>query len=366
VTNNTVRAYDGRTGTQLWLKNSLANGIVLPVSHGRAANVLIRDTLGRSVVVAGADGSEHVVTAPQSLFSTQVALGDVDRDGNADFAIFTSPWNCDACSRSKLDAYSTATGRTLWSRVWRGPGLDSVTPIVDATGDGSADLIVRFTEPSYFEHSDVLVNGATGASPFTVPWRTYLFAVGDVNGDRHTDLVWSYHDGRRYPFEARSGVTGAVLWRAPFIPSSDPESDVLGPIGDVNADGVQEVGHGTAYGWVEPVEAFLDGRTGAATSEYRGTPLRASIDATGDDFADVVATGQQSWSVVATEGRTGSRLYAVPTPGFDYAPLTASDVTGDGKAEVFGYFIPAHRTGPDGTLLVIDGATHQVRWSAKP
>jgi hypothetical protein len=365
VTYPSLAAYDGRTGAMLWHKK--ASGLaVLPSSRGRAAQVLTRDSLSRPVVVSGKDGSEHLAGNPSLDDNQQVALGDLDHDGLADFALLSTLVNqLTMVYPQWIEARSSATGRTLWKRTWSSGRLTAVQPTSDATGDGAADLIVKSFDANII-YSDHLLSGSTGHNALDVPNATDLWAIGDVNGDGRTDIAAMPYD-RTDRVEVRAATNGTVLWRRVLPAFGNTGATDLGPTGDINADRVQDLAVGEYRGTTSQKEEFINGRTGAAAIRaWPGEPLRAAVDGAGDDFAYVDSADGKAWYLTATDGRTGARLFKLRVPGFGFGDLTAGDLTGDGKAEVLDYYVPIDRTGPDGTIVVIDGATHTQLWSSGP
>jgi hypothetical protein len=157
---------------------------------------------------------------------------------------------------------------------------------------------------------------------------------------------------------ARSGPTGAALWSRHLHPVAVPGDFDQGHIGDVDGDTIADLAFG---------DTFINGRTGAVTTHgLLGLPLFAAVDGTGDDFAYTNSDDNKTWTVTVNDGRTGTTIFTYALNAWDDGRLTAADVTGDRRAEVFGYFVPVPRTGPDGKLVAINAATHKLLWSAKP
>jgi hypothetical protein len=136
-------------------------------------------------------------------------LADLNGDGRMDLV---SRYFGPSAGTGNIEAgISTGSGFTyagLWTYGYSA-GYDMY--FADATGDGRADLIARYTG-----NGDVFVMRSTGTSfvwdtfsPWTVGWgSTYNLVFRDVTGDGKADLL-GRHSGNGSVFVARS--TGAAF-----------------------------------------------------------------------------------------------------------------------------------------------------------
>lgn len=288
------------------------------------------------LLVSGADGA---VTDP-GAFGVQAngwvaaaAVPDVSRDGLADFAVLTGDYDADTTTAT---AYSGTGGPALWtSSALPGAWTRAVVAVGDTNGDRTPDLAITDT---YHEEKAHLLDGKTGTRRWTKPGRAA--AIGDVNRDRKADVALF-----RYATQGRASVraevydnAGKLRWRAsralpagseagtPIPPPPPPPGETstnaaatrietfIGLGGDMNADGVPDVGYSIV---VTPEgdktrrdEGWVDGRTGRVRRDPAPdlVMLSGAVDGRGDD--SVVTTLDRGRLTVTTyAGDTGRLLW---------------------------------------------------------
>ena len=215
--------------------------------------------------------------------------------------------------------------------------------IADLDGDGDLEVAAATTE-------DALV--ARGAKDGREEWRVDLSTfgygrptVGNLTPAPGPEVVAS---------DIRGGVVAATgegreLWRVDLetLPLEQPTVWERPVVRDLDADGAPEVLLGTRGG---PVVLGADGdlewyAEGAAVHT-------ATVRTDGDDAVEVVTAGTDG--LRAYDGATGDLEWERDLPGSRVR--VAADVDGDGSAAVL-----VGRT--DGTVLAVDAATGETRWT---
>ena len=215
--------------------------------------------------------------------------------------------------------------------------------IADLDGDGDLEVAAATT-------ADALV--VRGVSDGREEWRVDLSTfgygrptVGNLTPAPGPEVVAS---------DIRGGVVAATgegreLWRVDLetLPPEQPTVWERPVVRDLDADGAPEVLLGTRGG---PVVLGADGdlewyAEGAAVHT-------ATVRTDGDDAVEVVTAGTDG--LRAYDGATGDLEWERDLPGSRVR--VAADVDGDGSAAVL-----VGRT--DGTVLAVDAATGETRWT---
>ena len=214
--------------------------------------------------------------------------------------------------------------------------------IADLDGDGDLEVVAATTE-------DALV--ARGAKDGREEWRVDLSTfgygrptVGNLTPAPGPEVVAS---------DIRGGVVAATgegreLWRVDLetLPPEQPTVWERPVVRDLDADGAPEVLLGTRGG---PVVLGADGDL-----EWyaEGAAVHTATVRTDDDAVEVVTAGTDG--LRAYDGATGDLEWERDLPGSRVR--VAADVDGDGSAAVL-----VGRT--DGTVLAVDAATGETRWT---
>lgn len=369
-------------------------------------------------------------------FGDQVSLiGDVDGDGLSEFAVSAFSEDTVATNGGSITVYSGATGVILLDLFGSSGELlgESLRRVGDVNGDGAADILTGSSgfvrvysgaDGSVLHDLPIVGWEVAGIGDFDgdgrddfmvssldritlysgsnaavlrdwhkpgIPFASDIDAVGDVNGDGVVDIVTGYetasHDSMGSVGAAfvLSGATGAVIHRF----AGDEESDRFGTrvrgVGDIDADGVPDIGVGaqevrpdppfasTNFGYVR----IFSGSTGEMLHEVRpvrndGDPWAWYLSGIGDvnldghdDFAVGSPRALGGGLVRIFSGRTGERILTVRPAYSDINGLGSDvdgryDVNGDGRADLF-FGAPGSGFGNAGRAFVYDGACFDVR-----
>lgn len=335
--------------------NGVGSGFVAVISGRSGATLLSLD--GR---------------APGQGFGGGVgAIGDIDADGHADFAVGAPADSAAGTRAGRVYVISGRTGATLFDLLGEGPGDlfgHSIAPAGDVNADGTPDLIVGAPEngdpvPNYGPGYAKVYSGRTGAVLHRFGGRSLMFeqghavaGVGDVNADGYADVAVAAPlddalQNRVGAARVYSGRDGSVLFTFRGQPTSDHFGACVAGVGDVDGDGVPDIGVGAPeMGTGLPGNcSIFSGRTGArirfvaaaAHMDMFGVSMCAVGDLDRDGSADfaVGAPGAlgMAGAVFVYRGRDGSlmRTVAGEVPGVMFGfPVRAGDITGDGFAEL--------------------------------
>jgi hypothetical protein len=268
------------------------------------------------------------------------AIGDVDRDGCADFAFTVG-----AAPNFCVEAWSGRDGRMLWQVERSGSNYDDGSTAVEALGDVDADGIpdVAFAAPSRPDDAwqggrlYVLsgVDGAERASfgdgTATGEAHESVSPIGDLDGDGCADILVRAVRGREWVVRVVSGRDGSTLREVPQL-SIGYGWSVAG-IGDFDGD------------------SFTDFAVGAPTFDDSDAPSHV-----------YVYSGRDGALLLDAEGASSGALFQPGWLGlvsFGICLKGAGDFNGDGcsdilvgEARFFG-FGPGN--GPDRTVVIAGG-----------
>lgn len=169
----------------------------------------------------------------------EIALGDIDRDGDLDIHLGTKWLSNSSDGRfALLKAFDLSRGDPDRVRL------------SDISGNGHLDVIVGA------EHADLLVWGEHPGGDGTGPWKEHLIAndfrhmsvaVGDMNLDGDMDVVSGAHkgDGKVNVYE---NLGGGKSWRPHVVDSGSPEIDHHNGtvLADLDGDGDLDI---VSIGW---------------------------------------------------------------------------------------------------------------------
>ena len=309
------------------------------------------------------------------------ALGDVDGDGRADFAVAVG---ADPAAASRIEVISGASGRAL--RIWRredaGPAL---APLVASTGDVDGDgrgellLTAQGLEPLVAS----LESGGFLFEPRALEggsrWVLAVASLGDADGDGRADHAFVRSGAGRTPsIQVVSGADAARLWSwSPVAREGEAGSQTrlalsIAPAGDADRDGRADLLVG-----VWPVQPFpaagsaiagrvlvLSGRDASVLREAAGpadgSPFGRSVarigDADGDGREDY-AVGTSGAVVLLSGADLGElrRVEELGDSGFGARVESAGDVDGDGRGDVLA--LSSAPPGRPARLRLISGGT---------
>jgi hypothetical protein len=339
-------------------------------------------------VLDGATGTYRPAGAPTRRDEWDYSFAttaDLDADGYDDILTRTNPG-----VGALLTAVSSVDGTTIWTSTGLPIGSDwwDLDTPGDVTGDGVPDVVATvsgYDDPDYSEGrasaslakpggpTVILVNGATGKTAWTKR-GTYAAALGDADRKKGIELLVGeslYGSKTGFTAGAYTG-SGRRLWSVTrTLPASDemmmrPSWAVTG---DVNADGVADVGyrtvvqrHGKA---TRRDEGTVDGRTG----KVRRDPapdlygLRVAVDGRGaDTYAETLSRGLLTVTTYA--GDTGRKLWTVSVAAVGYyaSESTAAPLDKDKCAEIVVSVADGDATYTD---YVLAGSTGKPMWSLK-
>ena len=308
----------------------------------------IESTLDISVV-DGADGQiawSRTVQTVDTRPSVQPA-GDLDGDGLEDFVVLREPTFGGVTARRGTDGAKLWTNQGSIVPYSVGP----VDDLGDVTGDGIDDLAVRGTggSPADTTPRISVLDGRTGELLFAEVGST-ITAVGALNDEEPRPSAFVT---QRYVSTPERAVLyrlldpeGAFLAERVIEEPAEPDTYIawLPPAGDLDDDGVAEVGHilrsiSAVEGTTERVR-IVSGRTLISIFDGIALPLGRSLDGSGHDLVTVLRPSAGTWSVTARDGASGATLWSgglaadagYPRP--DDIHVAASDVDGDGVADV--------------------------------
>ena len=354
-----VDVLSGATGARLWFADGDAAGDLLGASVGNAGD---HDADGINDLVVGAYASDLggvdsgmvrvysgatgavllTIPGPASgcLFGKEVdGLDDVDSDGVTDLAV--GSWSGLTSDRGLMGVYSGANGSEIYTVEGQTNGDrfgEAVATIHDMNGDGKRDILV----------------GAPEADPSGL------------------------NSGRAYVLDA---ATGGTLHSHDGEAAADRFSDTLGPVGDVDGDGIQDYAVGAwANSNIAPQQGSLsifsgqDGhrimlRYGNSMDWGYGYSMSSLGDINGDGLAEFVAgspyytDGPFHGGRVRVESALGATSYGPTSPlQLAWAPgavpnaslgaLTVAGGTPSGLVWLGVSFGAANQSTISGTLLL--------------
>ncbi len=337
-------------------------GSIFDLNSNNYADVIVGvPGLNRGQVYAGAAAGISTIASwnPAGLASTGTSVasaGDVNGDGFAD-AILGAP-----TSNTVYVFHGSATGLTVAPSTTLTAGAGTTTfgawvaPAGDVNGDGYGDAVVGAPGSN---RAYVYLGGATGLSstPTTLagPAGSSNFGVtistaGDVNADGYADVI-AGGDGSETAYLYLGSATG--LGTTPTTVSAPSGASGFGravaAAGDVNGDGYPDViigayASGTTYLYHGGASGL--GATPATTLTAPGGALQfgfaasSASDVNGDGYADVIVGAPMSNAAYVFAGGAAGVSATVLTTltsassSFGRAVAYAGDTNADGFADV--------------------------------
>ena len=341
------------SGSPISVAGGAGNVLIGDVNNDKKPDLVVSSAKNRSITVLLGKGDGQFSTSPGSTTVAhtphEIALGDVNLDGKLDLVVGThdsygvllllGDGNC---------KFTTAPTSPIVMRDGNQPHTHDVG-LADVNRDNKLDLItVNSTDNDV---SLALGDGRGGftrapGSPFAVGPSPYPFAIGDVNGDGHLDIV------------ATATATGPL--RAQQLPMSKALTLLLGDgkggfrssrlplrtgepwsaaIGDLNDDRKPDIAV-THHDMSKLTVLLGDGRgtfaeATASPFDFGGNVLPLMIaDVNRDGKMDVVAAGGDSVRIMLGDGRGGFAPGPVIRSGPGSWRLAFGDVNHDGKTDI--------------------------------
>ena len=235
----------------------------------------------------------------------------------------------------------------------------------DFNGDGYADIVIGAPEDANIfvsgEGFARVHSGLNGAVLFTAHgianFECYGAAVAgglDLNGDGVSDFLVgapkaSIVEQRAGRVEARSGVSGELIYTINGLNANEEFGSSIAAIGDVNLDGrddfavgapnapaglINEVGRVTIHSGVNG--SILHSISGSGSSDHFGFDVASAGDVTGDGRDDVVA-GSLFGGVKVISGSTGAVVHTIDGSSGDIYGRSVdsiADLNGDGVRDL--------------------------------
>ncbi len=316
-------------------------------------DVVISSPSAKNAAIYLGDGSGGFTQASGSPYSTgydpeSVAVGDFNRDGNADIAVLNSgELSVTILMGNGLGGFSPAPNNPF---ILYGEDVLHSLTVGDFNGDGYDDLAVAATEfgydfmggrdPSsanyvvyrYLSNGDGTFGGKSRillGDAFTIPYQPGLFSLvaGDLNGDGNLDLTG---------LPAATGSFYSILGdgNGNFSGPPGPGPAVASPNGisaaDLNGDGVLDVVTSSGAGnSVLPAPGDGAGNFSSGPSFAVGAGPNAVLagDFNGDGNADILTLGTSSATMLVGAGAGG---FSAPAGGsFASGAVLFQGVTGD-------------------------------------
>ena len=245
-----VYAFDGATGIHLW------NATLTSAINGLGVGNLKGDSDAEVVAVCG-DGFVYALNGENGSllwpfqdvesWLNRPSISDFNGDGFGDVGT----------SGSAIFALDGPTGSQLWNNTAVAGRPSMTTEVADLNGDGTPDLIAGYyAEPDASETSSeiIAVDGLTGQILWTYNItnnQIYYLTTGDFNGDGIIDVASTHQEDSltdQGVLVALSGLYGTVSWVF-----KTPSEDGFWPLraltaSDFNQDGVDDVVVGTELG----------------------------------------------------------------------------------------------------------------------
>ena len=178
-------------------------------------------------------------SSPLSHTTKSVALGDVDADGDLDLALGTRSYNY---------IYLNDGSNFSSSYDWRSPSskITSALKFSDIDNDGYLDLVIGNGDSSYTLANEVFFNN-NGVMSSTAGWtssdsqKTQDIAVADMNGNGYPDLVVANrYSAPQVFYNNASGLSTTA--DSNWSPSSSNSGSVA--LGDADGDGDLDIALG--------------------------------------------------------------------------------------------------------------------------
>lgn len=315
-------------------------------------------------ILSGKDGTRLLEISgrtPGDRFGSEIgAVGDWNRDGVPDLSVVARKERSQDRSVGYCRVISGRTGEVLLES----PGAGPIGGTHDLDRDGHLDLLIVLQDSSDGTMAVCVLSGSDGSillrgsssSAGRVdggPVVESITWLGDGDGDGRYDYATARSrsvQGARngpvrlsYEFALCSGNDGRILWCAPLEPHSIPDTGLVAPLQDVNADGVAEL----LCGLEDQRVRLRDGKSGSTIWRRESrTDASYSLGSSLDRLGDIDRDGVEDWVIAANEswgdffdaglcsvhsGKTGESLLALrEDDNFGFDACGIGDVNADG------------------------------------
>jgi len=257
--------------------------------NARISSIIIA-SFALSVPVLGQGGGKEIYSLVGKtrycdyLGSSLAALGDIDGDGAADFAVGAEQGYDDPEAKGYVWVVSGRTGQVIRELVGEAIGTRlgrSVAPYEDLNGDGIAELAVaEGKNVSIFSPlTGELLKKIPVVPPDDGPISLHFVTASDVDGDGSTDLLVGQPGGGPVSKLASgraalySGKTGSLRWEIVGRETWSNLGVALATVGDVDGDELTDVAVGESHGWY-PEDDFDENRPTGTIYILRGNDGR--------------------------------------------------------------------------------------------
>ncbi len=316
---------------------------------------------GKAYVYSGQNGSilyEILGEKRYGYFGSSASMaGDVNNDGHADFIIGAEAWDRPATDDwGKYYVYSGIDNALLYSGMGEARGYymgSSVGYAGDVNNDGFDDFMVgswAYDNVGNNEGKVYIFSGQTGLEIRSHYGENNLdnlgrvsnsiYYAGDLDLDGFDDYMFSAtrweptatttdNYGRVY---VQSGQTGTNLYTIDGENANDRFGRVVGCIGDVDLDGVDDyVASSSWYDGLSGKIYLYSGSTGNEIYNFVGTPLDEmggvsdAGDVNGDGLLDLIIGAFNNSD--AGQGTGVAYVYTSITPGSMNNTIEANNIT---------------------------------------
>jgi uncharacterized repeat protein (TIGR01451 family) len=301
-------------------------------------------------------------------FGYQISVADLDKDGKAE--IITIP-------PTPVGPYKiVAFNAELKSQAWEIPTQSQANAMFIGDTDDNGTLEIIYGDTQWGEIH--VLDGSSRQQKWKITNPSHgvtRIALGDVDGDGATELLWGAGWNSSAPdfLYVVDTATRQIEWRN--IDLDRPLTSV--GVGDVDSDGREEIVLATfgSRDYARDGMLFVyDAETHALEWHSEGMlgglilPSVHSLrlgDVNGDKRQDIVVAAEALYDgvIMAYDGQTHELLWKSDVnDSLAFNSLMIADVDNDGSVEVIGGQEITHSAPPESYVVVLDGATGAEEW----